>query len=70
MVSNLLTPFFSLTGEKLTELTDGRLPVHCADISVRGDELAVAAWKDCNLVLFRLQFGDEQKAHYYHVLEH
>ena len=70
MVSQLLTLFFSLTGEKLTKLTDDRLPVHCADISVKADELTVAAWRDCNLVLFRLQFGDEQKARYYHVLEH
>ena len=46
---------FIFLGIKLKELKHDMLPDYYEDISVRGDELAVAGWADSKLLLFKLQ---------------
>lgn len=50
----ILSLFNLVTGKKVGELSNDKLPGHCVDISVKGSQLAMAGWDDKNVVLFDL----------------
>ena len=50
--------FCFVTGKLLHMFTHDKLPSSYEDISVRGNQLAVAGWNDNNILLFDLQLEE------------